>query len=83
MEAILRPGSHSRSWVIIIAPESRGEVSKTSTSGDTVFVDWPPWLGPLLRVMKEHRSDTDCLFSDHAVTMRKEWQDIHDAPGGQ
>lgn len=81
VEDLLRPGSQSRSWAIVIAPQSRGQVSKTQTSDGTVFIDWPPWFGPVLRVLNEHRADTDYLFSDRAVTTRKEWQEIQQALG--
>lgn len=76
MEDLRLPCVQSRSWAIVIVPQSRGEVSKALTPDDTMFVDGPPWFGPLLQVLKEHRLDSDYLFPDRAVAMRREWQEV-------
>lgn len=76
VEDLLAPGTQLHSWALVIAPQSRDEVSKTQVSDDTIFVDWPPWLGPALHVLVDKRSTDSFLFEGDFAAMRREWQAV-------
>lgn len=81
VEDLLAPGVQSKAWAVVIAPQSRGEVSKTLTSDDTIFIDWPSWVGALLSELKQGRQGHEFLFPGPPTSMRQEWSKIQEALG--
>ena len=72
-----RDGRHTsgvlQSWALIISPQSRGEVSKTNTSDDSIALDNMSWLGPLLSQLTVGRLPQDWLFASDPAVIRSLW----------
>ena len=70
------PGSSGSTavWSLVVAPDSRGEVTKTATSDDTIPLDGLPWLGDMLRSHARARPADHFLFQEDQNMMRKAWQ---------
>ena len=49
-------------WALIIAPQERGNLSKTGTFDDTVLVDFPLELGPAVGRLRSKRAGNELLF---------------------
>ena len=75
----LIPPSQSQSgdlarWALVVAPDHRGELTKTKTSDDTVLLDGLTWLGPLLDRFQRKRAADDFLFPGDPAALRRQWQ---------
>eukprot|EP00973_Karenia_brevis_P032664 4509680-Karenia_brevis.AAC.1 len=60
-------------FTVTVAPADRTMRSKTGTQDDTILVDHPSWLGPLLRQQASATGGEAPLFRLDARMLRNQW----------
>ena len=63
-------------WSILIAPQERGQPTKTQCFDDTLFLDGPGWIGPMLGSLGEHRLPDHPLFVTPHKDFRMRWVEM-------
>ena len=69
-------GGHQKGlelFSVTVAPQEVGVPSKTFSFDDTVIVDKPAWLGPMLGELAERRPSSEPLFYQSLGVMKKDW----------